>query len=432
VSDSRIAPVTVAGPHQNHTGFLDNPCFRPWHRVMRGCPCRLRCWVVLVVVGVGADGWDGLAPPARDALRQAEVLIGSARQLALVPDNDATKVTWPSPMLPAIPGLLAEHAGRRVCVLASGDPMFFGVGSTLVRLLGAEAVRVIPHPSSVSLACARLGWAVEEVEVVSLVGRPVELLHPAIQPNRRVLVLSADAETPTAVRELLRDRGFESSRLTVLNELGGPGETVGERAGPLNVVAVECRASADALVLSRNPGLPDEVFEHDGQLTKREVRAVTLSALAPLPGELLWDVGAGAGSIGIEWMRTHPSCRAIAVEANTERAARITRNARSLGVPGLSVVAGHAPEALEGLPTPNAIFIGGGLPDVLDTCWAALPPGGRLVANAVTLESETVLTGWQAKAGGTLTRIEISRAAPLGTVTAWRPMLPVTQWFGFK
>lgn len=380
------------------------------------------------MVGIGADGWDGLAPPARAALRQAEVLIGSARQLALVPDTDATKVTWPSPMLPAIPDLLAEHAGRRVCVLASGDPMFYGVGTTLVRLLGVDDVRVLPHLSSVSLACARLGWAVEEVEVVSLVGHPVELLHPAVTPNRRLLVLSADSHTPKRVVELLRDRGFGSSAVTVLNELGGTGETVGEPAGPLNIVAVECRSDPDAVLLSRNPGLPDEAFEHDGQLTKRAVRAVTLAALGPLPGELLWDVGAGAGSIGIEWMRSHPSCRAIAVEADEARAERITCNARSLGVPGLSVIIGHAPEALEGLPPPNAIFIGGGLTDVLDTCWDALPAGGRLVANAVTLESEAVLTAWQAKVGGTLTRIEISRAAPLGTVTAWRPMLPVTMW----
>jgi precorrin-6B C5,15-methyltransferase / cobalt-precorrin-6B C5,C15-methyltransferase len=302
--------------------------------------------LVVTVMGIGADGWAGLSPAAQQAVREAEVLIGGARQLAMLPDAAATKVTWPSPMLPAIPGLLEEHASRRVCVLASGDPMFFGVGSTLVRLLGPAAVRVIPHVSSASLACARMGWAVEEVDVVSLVGRPVETLHPAVQPNRRVLVLSADETTPAQVVELLRDRGFRPSGVTVLENLGGPTEkreTAWDSVGRLNIVAIECRADADALVLSRNPGLPDGVFEHDGQLTKREVRAVTLAALGPLPGELLWDVGAGAGSIGIEWMRTHPSCRAIAVEAHGERAERIARNARSLGVPGLSVVAGRAP-----------------------------------------------------------------------------------------
>jgi precorrin-6Y C5,15-methyltransferase (decarboxylating) len=391
---------------------------------------------VVIVVGIGADGYAGLSPAARQALADAEVLIGSPRQLALV-DADAAKVTWPSPMLPAIPALIAEHAGRRICVLASGDPLFHGVGSTLVSLLGRDRVRVIPHPSSVSLACARLGWPVPEVEVVSLVGRPVELLYPALAPGRRVLVLSAGGDTPAQVAKALREQGFGPSELTVLEELGGPGERCrtgtadgwpGEPAGALNVIAVRCVAAPGLRPLGRGPGLPDEAFEHDGQLTKREVRALTMAALRPLPGQLLWDVGAGAGSIGIEWLRSHPDCRAVAVESVAARARRITRNAASLGVPGLQVVTGRAPSALAGLPRPDAIFIGGGLREVLDACWAALPAGGRLVANAVTLESEAVLTGWQARVGGTLTRIEISRAEPVGGLTGWRPMMPVTQW----
>jgi precorrin-6Y C5,15-methyltransferase (decarboxylating) len=396
--------------------------------------------LVVTVVGIGADGWAGLSAAAREAVRGAEVLIGSARQLALV-ESDAAKLAWPSPMLPAIPGLLAEHAGRRVCVLASGDPMFFGVGGTLARLLEPGELRVIPHPSSVSLACARLGWPVEEVDVVSLVGRPVEALRLSVRPNRRLIVLSAGGESPGVVAELLRDMGFGPSPLTVFEELGGPGERrrVGtaaswgaEPVGALNLVAVECRPDAGAVVLGCTPGLPDEAFEHDGQLTKREVRAVTLAALGPLPGELLWDVGAGAGSIGIEWMRAHPSCRAVAVEQVAARAERISRNARSLGVPELQVVLGRAPEALAGLPVPDAIFVGGGLTGtgVLEACWAALPAAGRLVANAVTLESEAVLTAWHAKVGGSLTRIQISRAAPVGGFTGWRPAMPVTQWMG--
>jgi precorrin-6Y C5,15-methyltransferase (decarboxylating) len=391
---------------------------------------------VVIVVGIGADGEAGLPPAARQALAEAEVLIGSARQLALV-GADAIKVTWPSPMLPAIPPLLAEHAGRRICLLASGDPMFYGVGSTLVSLLGRDHVRVIPHPTSLSLACARLGWPVPEVEVVSLVGRPVETLHPALAPGRRVLVLSASGDTPALVANLLRNKGFGPSGLTVLEELGGPGERCrtgtadawpAEPAGALNVIAVECVAAPGFTPLGRGPGLPDEAFEHDGQLTKREVRALTLAALRPLPGQLMWDVGAGAGSIGIEWLRSHPDCRAVAVESVAARAERITRNASSLGVPGLQVVLGRAPEALAGLPRPDAIFIGGGVRDVLDACWAALPEGGRLVANAVTLESEAVLAAWHARVGGTLTRIEISRAGPVGGLTGWRPMMPVTQW----
>jgi precorrin-6B C5,15-methyltransferase / cobalt-precorrin-6B C5,C15-methyltransferase len=385
---------------------------------------------VVTVVGIGADGWPGLSPAARQAVAEAEVLIGSARQLALVASG-ATKVTWPSPMLPAIPSLLAEHAARRVCVLASGDPMLFGVGATLARLLDPARLRVIPHVSSVSLACARLGWAVDEVEVL----RSAEALR-LCPSNQRVIMLSADGDTPARVAELLCELGFGPSPMTVLEELGGPGER--RRAGtaaswepapaaPLNLVAVECRAAAGVRVLGRGPGLPDDAFEHDGQLTKREVRAVTLAALGPLPGELLWDVGAGSGSIGIEWMRTHHRCRAIAVESAAERAERIGRNAQTLGVPGLQVVHGRAPDALEGLPRPDAIFIGGGLTTegVLEACWTA---GGRLVANAVTVESEAVLATWHAKVGGTLTRIEISRAVPVGGFTGWRPGMPVTQW----
>jgi precorrin-6Y C5,15-methyltransferase (decarboxylating) len=393
---------------------------------------------VVTVVGVGADGWKGLSVAAQVAVRSAEVLIGSARQLALV-ESDATKVTWPSPMLPAIPGLLEEHAGRRVCVLASGDPMFFGVGSTLTRLLGPQALTVIPHVSSVSLACARLGWPVEETEVLSLVGRPVEALRLSVRPELRLLVLSADGTTPARIAELLRDQGFGPSRMTVFEELGGAGEYRRsgtalswrpEPVGALNLVAVECRAAPGAVLLPSGPGLPDSAFEHDGQLTKREVRAVTLATLAPLPGELLWDVGAGSGSIGIEWLRTDPSRRAIAVEPVAERAERITRNARTLGVPGLQLIVGKAPEALAGLPTPDAIFVGGGVTGdgVLEACWSALRPGGRLVANAVTLDSEAVLAEWHGSVGGTLTRIEISRATPIGGFTGWRPMMPVTQW----
>jgi precorrin-6B C5,15-methyltransferase / cobalt-precorrin-6B C5,C15-methyltransferase len=390
----------------------------------------------ITVVGIGADGWDGLSLTAQLEVSSAEVIIGSRRQLGLLPASEARKVEWPSPMLPAVESLLAEHAGHRVCVLASGDPMLFGIGGTLVRTRGADEVRIVPHPSSVSLACARLGWPIEDVEVVSLVGRPVESLF--VLPNRRVLVLSAGAETPDRVAELLRSRGFGPTPMTVLEELGGPRERrvdgtaaswQADVAG-LNVIALDCRLAPGVSPLGRTPGLPDDAYDHDGQLTKREVRAITLAALAPLPGQLLWDVGAGTGSIAIEWLRTHPSCRAVAVEQRGERAARITQNAAALGVPGLSVVHGRAPEALADLPHPDAIFVGGGLTadGVLTACWEALAEGGRLVVNAVTLESEAVLTRWQSGVGGVLTRIEVSRAAPVGGFTGWKPMMPVTQW----
>lgn len=388
------------------------------------------------MVGIGADGWAGLSSSAQHEVNAAEVVLGSERQLALLPDLAARRVTWPSPMLPAVEPLLAEHSGRRMCVLASGDPMLFGIGGTLARLLGPDVFRVVPHPSSVSLACARLGWPAEDVEVVSLVGRPVESL--LVLPNRRVLVLSAGAETPAAVAELLRSRGFGPTPMTVLSDLGGPQEwrhdgtaaTWSTQVSGLNVIALDPRLAPGVSPLGRGGGLPDDAFDHDGQLTKREVRAVTLAALAPLPGQLLWDVGAGSGSVAIEWMRTQPSCGAVAVESRAERVERITRNANALAVPGLTVVHGRAPDALADLPTPDAVFVGGGVSGegVLATCWAALPAGGRLVANAVTLESEAVLTRWQSSVGGTLTRLEISRAAPVGGFTGWKPMMPVTQW----
>ncbi|GGM72938.1 precorrin-6Y C(5,15)-methyltransferase [decarboxylating] [Longimycelium tulufanense] len=372
-------------------------------------------------------------------MRSAEVLMGSTRQLDLIPATPADRVTWPSPLLPALAGLLDEHRDRDLCVLASGDPMFFGIGITLVRLLGPQQVRVVPHPSSVSLACARLGWPLQHTEVITLVGRPVETLHPAIQPANRMLVLSADGSTPAKVAKLLTDRGYGASTLAVLEQLGGPGErhVTGAAAtwahrevNALNVVAVECHADPAAPLLPRVPGLPDDAFDHDGQLTKREVRAVTLSRLAPVPGELLWDVGGGAGSIAIEWMRTHPTCRAIAIEQHPERAERMGRNAAALGVPGLQVVTGKAPDALAGLEQPAAVFVGGGVtaPGVLETCWEALRSGGRLVANAVTMESEVVVADWQHHLGGDLVRLAVHRASPVGGFTGWRPMMPVTVW----
>ncbi|MEU7583961.1 precorrin-6y C5,15-methyltransferase (decarboxylating) subunit CbiE [Streptomyces sp. NPDC041068] len=395
----------------------------------------------VTVVGIGADGWDGLPAASRAALTGADVLIGGPRQLDLLPADACAgeRVAWPSPLRPAVPGLLAAHAGRRIAVLASGDPMFYGIGRALSEELGAAALHVLPHPSSVSLACARLGWPVEDTEVVTLVGRPAARLAAALHEGRRLLVLSANAATPGEVAALLRDRGFGPSRLRVLEQLGSPHESSYEDvadawshapADPLNVVAVECRRSPDALRLGAVPGLPDAAYESDGQLTKRYVRAATLAALAPEPGELLWDVGGGSGSIAVEWMRAHPACRAVTVEKNPVRAERITRNAERLGVPGLRVVTGAAPVALAELPAPDAVFIGGGLtaPGLLDACWEALPVGGRLVANTVTLESEALLTDWYRRHGGELVRLAVAQAVPVGGFTGWRQAMPVTQW----
>lgn len=404
-------------------------------------PARQGPTPAVTVVGIGADGWGGLPDTSRTALRDAEVLVGGARQLDLLPPECAgERITWPSPLRPAVPGLLAAHAGRRIAVLASGDPMFYGIGRALAE--ETDALRVLPHPSSVSYAAARLGWPLEDVEVVTLVGRPTARLAAALHDGRRLLVLSADAETPGEVAALLRDRGFGPSRMRVLEQLGGEKErTSGERTAddwarahppgdPLNIVAVECRRAPDALRLGAVPGLPDEAYEHDGQLTKRYVRAATLGALAPAPGELLWDIGGGSGSIAIEWMRTHPSCRAVTVERDPVRAERITSNAERLGVPGLRVVTGAAPAVLAELPPPDAVFVGGGLtaPGLLDACWEALPGGGRLVANTVTLESEALLADAHRRHGGELVRLAVAHAVPVGGFTGWRQAMPVTQW----
>jgi precorrin-6Y C5,15-methyltransferase (decarboxylating) len=321
--------------------------------------------------------------------------------------------------------------------------MFHGLGTTLTRVLGADRVDVLAHPSSVSLACARLGWALDSVDVVSAVGRPLSALRRVLAPGARVLVLSEGAATPGEVAALLVADGWAGSALTVFEQLGGPAEartdgTAGDWAhppgDPLNLVAVHCVPGPDAVPRALTPGLPDDAYDHDGQLTKREVRAVTLALLGPRRGELLWDVGAGNGSIALEWLRAHPTCRAVAVEPDPARAARIAANADALGVPGVRVVTGRAPDALAGLPEPDAVFIGGGVTadGVLERCWGALRPGGRIVANAVTVESEGVLAAARSRHGGELTRLSVARAAPVGGFTGWRPAMPVTIWSAGK
>ena len=389
----------------------------------------------LTVVGIGEDGFKGLGKNARRALMDASRIIGSQRQLDLLPVCiRSERQLWPSPfsLAPVI-----EHRGEAVCVLASGDPMFYGVGATLARQVPGAEMLVLPAPSSCSLAAARLGWPLQDVAVLSLVARPLAALNGQLSCGVRLLLLSNDGQSPAAVAELLRERGFGASRLSVLEHLGGSAErridgTANDWNDPviadLNVIAIECLADPQTPRLSRLAGLPDSAFQHDGQLTKRDVRAITLARLAPTPGELLWDVGAGSGSIGIEWMRAHPSCRALAIEADDGRQQLIEHNRDALGVPGLQLIRGSAPQALAGLERPDAIFIGGGVTreGVLDTCWAQLKPGGRLVANAVTLQSEMTLMSWRERHGGELTRIHIAQAQPLGEFDTWRQALPIT------
>ncbi|RUX29452.1 precorrin-6y C5,15-methyltransferase (decarboxylating) subunit CbiE [Mesorhizobium sp. M7A.F.Ca.US.011.01.1.1] len=397
----------------------------------------------LTIVGIGEDGLAGLGDEAKQRIAQAEIIFGGKRHLALVASfAEGEARPWPVPFDAEMTDVLTL-AGRRVCVLASGDPFFHGVGATLARKIKAQEMHVIPAPSAVSLAAARLGWALQDIETVSLHGWPLDLIRPLLQPGARILALTSDSDAPAAIARLLTELDFGASRMTILEALGGPSENRRtaradafdlENINPLNVLAIEVESGPDARVLPLTSGLADHLFDHDGQITKREIRAITLSALAPKRGELLWDIGAGSGSIGIEWMLAHPSMRAIAIEADPIRAARIGRNAAACGVPGLVVVEGAAPKALARLDTPDAIFIGGGGSDtgVLNAAIKALPPGGRLVANAVTLEMEALLLARHVSLGGDLTRIAISRASPVGAMQAWRPAMPVTQWSWVK
>ncbi|TIO09293.1 precorrin-6y C5,15-methyltransferase (decarboxylating) subunit CbiE [Mesorhizobium sp.] len=406
----------------------------------RGTRCTSK-W--LTVIGIGEDGVAGLGDEAKRLIAEAEFVFGGTRHLALVASLAKGEArAWPTPFDTEMRDVLAL-AGRRVCVLASGDPFFHGVGVILARKIAIEEMRVIPAPSAMSLAAARLGWALQDVETLSLHGRSLDLIRPLLHPGARILALTSDSDAPAAIAHLLTEVGFGASRLTILEALGGPNERLRparadvfdlEKINPLNVLAIEVESVSEARILPLASGLADHLFEHDGQITKREIRAITLSALAPRRGELLWDIGAGSGSIGIEWMLAHPSMRAIAVEADPARAARIRRNASNCGVPGLAVVEGSAPQALVGLETPDAIFIGGGGSDlsVLDAAIDALPAGGRLVANAVTLEMESLLLSRHASLGGDLTHIAISRASPVGSMQAWRPAMPVTQWSWVK
>jgi precorrin-6Y C5,15-methyltransferase (decarboxylating) len=397
----------------------------------------------LSIVGIGEDGVDGLSAAARGLIGGAEIVFGGRRHLALAaPLIRGASRAWPSPFDSAA-AEVSRHRGRQICVLASGDPLHYGVGAVLARHVNPREMIVLPAPSAFSLAAARLGWSIPDTVLLSLHGRSLDLIRPHLQPGARILVLTSGDDGPTALAQLLAQSGFGQSRLTVLEALGGPRERVRNTTAAafafgavdaLTTVAIEVAAAADARILPRTAGIPDELFEHDGQISKREVRAVVLSSLAPRRGELLWDIGSGSGSIAIEWMLSDPTMRAIAIERRGDRAARIVRNAAACGVPGLQVIAAAAPGALAELPKPDAIFVGGGAsePGLLDGAARALRPGGRLVVNAVTLETETMLLGRHAVFGGELLRLALSRAEPLGDKIAWRAAMPVTQWKWIK
>jgi precorrin-6Y C5,15-methyltransferase (decarboxylating) len=407
--------------------------------ILEGTPAPFTGRPWLTLVGIGADGLEGLSAVARAALENAEFVFGSARQLSMLQDIvSCDNAIWPARFSLGLARVLSRR-GKPTVVLSTGDPFFFGVGATLAPHLTPGEFVCYPVPSSLSLAASRVGWALQHTEVVSLHGRDLRTIVRYLHPGRRVLALSWNQDTPAELARLLVARGFGPTRLTVLEALGGPEERVRtclasdfnlSRCLDLNVVGLELAVDPHAIWVPVRASLPDSEFEHDGQLTKQDIRAITLSALRPRPGALLWDVGAGSGSIGIEWLLSHPACRAVAIEQEPARCERIRRNAHALGVPQLEVVEGAAPEALRELEAPDAVFLGGGAgdPEVLAQCWNALEPGGWLVANAVSLETETRLIAAHIAHGGDLRRLSIETAAPLGTMTGWRPALPVMQW----
>lgn len=409
----------------------------------------------LSVVGIGDDGIDTLGSAARALLDGAELLVGGARHHAMVPQANAERLTWEEGWERAME-VITRWRGRRVVVLATGDPMDFGAGASLARRFPPNEMRVLPVPGAFSLAAARMVWSLPEVERLTVHGgarhRALESLILHLAPGARWLVLSRDGATPREVAVLLTANGYGPSAITVLEHLGGPKERrldgIAEswdhaRTADLNTLAIECRPRPAARTFSRAPGLADAAYENDGQLTKREVRAVTLAALAPLAGQVLWDVGAGSGSIAIEWLRVLSQRRpaggseaqAVVIERDPDRCAMIARNAAALGVPQLHIVAGQAPSVLTDLqPAPDTLFVGGGVaqPDMLDACWKALKEGGRLVANAVSVEGEARLIAFRSVHGGDLVRIAVARAEPVGRLSAFKPMMGVTQYVGMK
>lgn len=392
----------------------------------------------LSILGIGEDGLDGLSGAARGLLARAELIAGGRRHLVLAASLGKPTLEWETPFAASIPKLLA-HRGKRVVALCSGDPFWYGAGSVFAEAVPLEETVVVPAPSTFTWAAARLRWRLEETVALGLNARPIEQLRPNLRTGARLIVLVRDGAATMQIAAYLNGVGFGPSRLTILEALGGKHERIrnATAAGfalhdvksPV-AVAIEAIAGPGATIIPCVAGLPDELFGHDGQLTKREIRAVSLSTLAPRGGELLWDVGAGSGAIGIEWLLAHPANRAIGIEAREDRLNNARANAQSLGVPHFDLRLGAAPGALEGLPRPDAVFVGGGASrdGVLEAIWQALPPGGRLVVNSVTLETEATLIAWQARHGGALLRLSVERAGAVGGLTGWRAAMPVVQW----
>ncbi len=395
----------------------------------------------LSIIGIGEDGIAGLSKSACVAIDTAEIFVGGKRHLAMLGNDKRPQMTWDSPLLKTI-DKIRTLKNKQVCVLATGDPMCFGIGETLIREFGPQHCRVIAHQSAFSMACARLGWSMAEVDTLTLHGRPLSMVNSYLRPHAKLLILSADGNTPKQLAQALKTSGYGQSLMTVLEHMGGPKEKRFEGVAKswrrkncdLNTIAVHCIPDPGLPAHTRLAGLPDELYQQDGMLSKQDVRAITLAAIAPAPGQLLWDVGAGAGSIAIEYLRAEPTARAIAIERNTQRMALIAANAENLGVPQLQIVQGEAPEVLKSLEKPQVIFIGGGVSNakILRYCWRVLPKGGRLIANAVTMEGQTCLYDFMKRQGGQLSQVSISKMTAMGNLHAWRAMATVIQYKGMK
>lgn len=390
----------------------------------------------LHIVGIGEDGLDGLLPATRAVVQAAEVILGGDRHHTLADNPNAERIAWPSPFN-AMVEVIQDLRGKRAVVLVSGDPLWFSVGARIGRAIDPDEIVYHPQLSAFQLAAARMGWSMPDVETLTVHGRPVEQMIAFIQPDARLLILTTGSETPGQIAAFLSARGFGGSKMSVLAAMGGKDEArfdgVAESwahdVPAFNTLAVECIAAKDAALLPRVPGLADDLFQSDGTMTKQEVRAATLAKLMPMRGALLWDIGCGSGSVAIEWMRAARYARAVGIEPRADRRAMAAANALALGTPKLELVEGAVPAALEGLEAPDAIFIGGGMSDAtFAAAWAALRPLGRMVANAVTLETEAALIALHKQYGGDLVKLSVHRAEPVGRMTGWRPLMPVTQW----
>ncbi len=392
----------------------------------------------LTIIGMGEDGWEALSNRARLAIKSTDVIVGANRLLALLPKTRADIHEWPQPFS-AVVEQIKPLRGRNTVILATGDPMNFGVARKLLEFIPFEEMEIIPQVSAFSLAASRMGWSLPDCDCFTIHGRPAANVEAFIQPSARLLILTEDETSIAEVCRRLITRGFGESKISVLENMGGVGERITNFVAnansnldwsPLNVVSVHCVAGSQAKIFSRVAGLPDDAFVHDGQLTKREVRAATLAALAPAPDQLLWDIGAGCGSVSIEWMRVARGCEAFAIEHNEDRLKMIATNIDQLGTPRLKIIAGKAPEALDGLRAPDAVFIGGGVGNegVFEAAWSNLKPGGRMVANVVTIEGEMHLYDLQEKHGGELVRMDVSTLTMVGPYRAMKPRMSVVQW----